>query len=84
MKHSSNSGKVIGAILIGAAIGGALGILFAPDKGSQTRKKIIGKSDDLTDAIKEKFNDFLEEIKEEVEAVKEKASAFIENGTDKA
>jgi gas vesicle protein len=71
MEHSNNTGKLIGTLLVGAVIGGVLGILFAPDKGSETRKKISGKSDDLTDAIKEKFNEFLEEVKKEVEIVKD-------------
>ena len=70
MEHSNNTGKMIGVLLIGAAIGGALGILFAPDKGRETRKKICAKGDDLTDAMKEKFNDFLEEVKKEAEALK--------------
>jgi len=74
MEHSNNTGKLIGALLLGAAIGGALGILFAPDKGSETRKKILSKSDDLTDALKEKLNDFMEELRKEAETVKDKMS----------
>jgi len=84
MENSNNNAKVIGAIMVGAAIGGALGILFAPDKGSETRKKIVGNTDELTDAIKEKFNIFLEDIKKEVESIKGKANEMIENGTTKA
>jgi len=83
MENSNNTGKVIGAILIGAAIGGALGILFAPDKGSETRKKLLASGDDLTDALKEKFNLLLEEAKKEVESVKERANDFIGNGSAK-
>jgi gas vesicle protein len=30
MGNANNSGKILAAILTGAAIGGALGILFAP------------------------------------------------------
>jgi len=84
METSNNTGKVIGAILLGAAIGGALGILFAPDKGSKTRKKILDKRDDLTDSMKERFNDFLEEVKEEIETVKEKANDYMKDGSTKA
>ncbi|MHB8259612.1 MAG: YtxH domain-containing protein [Bacteroidia bacterium] len=80
MEKHNNTGKVIGALIVGAAIGAALGILFAPDKGSETRKKILAQGDDLTDGMKEKFNDFLEEIKKEVETVKDKANEFIKDG----
>ena len=36
----SDNGKVIGALVLGAAAGAALGILFAPTKGSDLRHKI--------------------------------------------
>lgn len=65
MENSNNTGKLIGTLVLGAAIGAALGILFAPAKGSETRKKITGNSDDFTDAMKEKFSDFLENIKKD-------------------
>lgn len=79
MEDSNNTGKLIGALLIGAAIGGVLGVLFAPDKGSETRKKIAGKTHDLTDALKEKLDNFLSETKKEFEAAKEKAGMNSEN-----
>lgn len=79
MENSNNSGKMIGALLIGAAIGGALGILFAPDKGSVTRKKIAGQTNDLADSFKEKFETLMEEAKKEFEAAKEKAGEFANN-----
>jgi gas vesicle protein len=84
MENLSNSGKLIGALLLGTAIGGVLGVLFAPDKGSETRKKIIGKSDDLTDAIKDKFNALVDNFKSEVDMVKDKANELVENGIAKA
>jgi gas vesicle protein len=83
MENSNDSLKVIGALLLGAVVGGTLGILFAPAKGTVTRKKIAGKSEDMTDAIKEKFDDFLEEIKEEIEMVKHKANDFMKDGAAK-
>jgi len=84
MESPNNSGKLIGALLLGAAVGGVLGILFAPDKGLRTRRKISYKGDDLTDSIKEKFNDFLKEVNEEIEAVKEKANDFMNDGEAKS
>jgi gas vesicle protein len=68
------SGKVLLGVLAGVAIGATLGILFAPDKGSATRKKISQKSDDYIDALKEKFDEFLESITEKFEEADEAIS----------
>ena len=77
MKCSDNAGKVLGALLVGAAVGGALGILFAPDKGTETRRKIVDTTGEITDSVKEKLNDLLEEIKDEVAAVSKKANGLL-------
>ena len=81
MEQSNNTGQVIGALLIGAAIGSILGILFAPDKGSETRKNISLKGGELSDNIKHKFSDLVDEIKKEANKVKDKASEYMENGS---
>jgi gas vesicle protein len=78
MDNSNNSVKIIGALLLGAAIGGAMGILFAPCKGSDTRKKILSKGNDLSSGMKEKFDEFLEDITDKFEKVKEDVSDFVE------
>lgn len=46
-KKGGNEGKTAVGLLLGAAIGVGVGLLFAPQKGKRTRKKIKGK---VTDA----------------------------------
>ena len=50
MKDNS---KVVVALLVGLAAGAALGILFAPDKGNETRDKLAESLKTLGDSIKE-------------------------------
>jgi len=73
-----NSGKVLLGLLAGVAVGATLGILFAPDKGSSTRKKISKKGDDYADELGEKFNDFINGITGQFEKMKEKATHMRE------
>jgi hypothetical protein len=70
----SNTGKLLAAFAIGAAAGVVLGILYAPGKGSETRKKINEEGKKVSDAIKNKFNEAKEKInsmKDEFEKQKE-------------
>lgn len=71
MNDSNATLKMIGALLVGAAIGGTLGILFAPDKGSDTRKKIVKKGENYSDAVKEKINEILDTMADKFENKKD-------------
>jgi gas vesicle protein len=78
----SNSKTLLG-FLAGAAVGSILGILFAPDKGTETRRKIGETSGDLTDSLKSKFNDFVDSIKESYEGVRSQAENLADEGASK-
>jgi gas vesicle protein len=79
-----NKTNVAIGVLAGVAVGAILGVLFAPDKGSVTRKKLMRKATDTADDLKDKFDDLLEEMTEKFEAAKEEASQIYENGIHKA
>jgi len=51
-----NSSKVLIALGAGMAIGGLLGVLFAPAKGTDTRKKISDTANNLSDKLKDAVN----------------------------
>jgi gas vesicle protein len=57
-----NSGKLFLGVLGGIAAGAVIGILFAPDKGSEIRSKIVKQGEDYLDSIKDRFNTLLDSI----------------------
>ena len=70
--------KILIALGAGAVIGGVLGILFAPDKGVETRKKVADAGSRLTDAVKSKFNKGKEKLQELNTGIKEKINGLNE------
>ena len=49
----TDNSKVVVALLVGLAAGAALGVLFAPDKGTETRDKLSESLKNMGDSIKE-------------------------------
>lgn len=61
----NNTGEVILAFLLGGIVGAAVGILYAPKAGKETREKLK----DLAGDLSEKIEVFGEEIKSKAEGV---------------
>lgn len=95
---NSNTSKVMVAILAGTAIGTSLGILFAPDKGKNTRGKIKQKTldtshhisesishtkDELTRIANEKKAEFDKKMETTISNLSHKAEDIINNLEDK-
>ena len=60
-----NTSKILIALGAGLAIGGVLGVLFAPDKGSVTRHKIAEGSKKFADNFNRKIKFGKEKLQEE-------------------
>ena len=76
----NNTSKILIALVAVATAGAIVGILFAPDKGRETRRKIKEQGRKVVDdvqynfrKVKEKFNELKEDI---VQTVKEKVEEF--------
>lgn len=67
-------------LFIGFAAGLLVGVLFAPDKGSETRDRIARRGRDL----KDKFNDLVDSLSSKFEDVKDEVDEFAERAKQKA
>ena len=81
-----SKGKLVTGVLAGAAAGAILGILLAPDKGSETRKKIAKKGNDLSGSVKDGIGKIGDSINNKYQNVKGDAKEMMnevkDNGMD--
>lgn len=80
----NTTSKVIAATLAGVATGIAIGMLFAPDKGTETRKRISEGYSDLSDSLKDKISDLVDTAKEEFNHARDKATDLARKASGKA
>ena len=63
----NNATKILLALGASVAIGAALGVLYAPEEGAETRKKIVKRAKKLAGTV----SDGLEDGKESLEDIKD-------------
>ena len=88
---ASNGNKAFWGIVTAAAVGAVIGLLFAPDEGNKTRKKIKKKTNslagDLIEALersKRKAAQTADELKAKGEQYKDEVIDTAEEYADKA
>lgn len=77
-----NTGKTLLGIVAGLATGAVLGVLFAPNKGCDTRRKIAKKSKHLKEEVNHKYQDIVNNISGKIDDLEYNAEAFVQKGKD--
>lgn len=73
---SNSSASAIMGFLVGAAAGAAVGILFAPESGVKTRKKIKDQSQKISEDVKSNVAHKIDDLSKYV-------SGFVDETRDK-
>lgn len=78
-----STGKTMLGVLAGFAAGALVGVLLAPEKGSETRKKIAKMGEDYAGDLTDKFNELRDTINEKLGNVEDNAMKMVEKGKSK-
>jgi gas vesicle protein len=74
-----STGKLILGVLGGVAAGALLGVLFAPEEGKVTRKKIKTKANDSAEDLKEKFDSLLDSMNQKYKSISQVEQQIVSN-----
>jgi gas vesicle protein len=83
MENSNKAINQVGSFLVGSLIGGILGILFAPRKGSDTRQAILDSGENISETVKDKYGNLVKMVNQEISDVKNMASEAIDHNLAK-
>ena len=71
-------GRFIKGILIGAVAGAVIGVLYAPRKGSKTRKILRRTGDNLKDAFRSELTDIEQKVDSQYESIKDDTTELLD------
>lgn len=75
---NNNSGKGILYLLSGALLGAAAGILFAPDKGYRTRRRIGKQMGEIKETVSHKFDELVNQAENFVNDLRATAAEVVD------
>jgi gas vesicle protein len=78
--HMDKNG--LSSFLMGLGVGVAIGMLFAPKSGSETRDLIKNKAGEGTDFLKQRGTEFKQSAAEWVDKGKQSATEWVDKGKD--
>lgn len=73
------AGKILLGVLSGAAAGAAVGMLFAPKKGSETRRNIADRSNEFATGTKSRFNGLVNDVNGRFDSLKSRTRKKSKN-----
>ena len=73
---------LVGA-MVGLTAGSIIGILFAPKKGSVTRRFISQKGSNYAEEMKERFNESLKTVNQKIDSLKDEVKTMVKKGLTK-
>lgn len=73
-----NTGKILISAAVGAVVGMAVGMLYAPAKGSATRKKIVKSGIGYAENVKDTVDEYFDTLTEEFDVVRNEAKKWVD------
>ncbi len=71
--------KALFGLTAAAGLGALAGVLFAPKKGSETRKDLAKKQKEYEKKLKKEYNKSIDQVSEEIKKADKKVSEAADN-----
>lgn len=85
--NRSGAGETLFVLMVGAAVGAAAGLLLAPHKGAETRRRLRRWVEDVEEGLREEgMGEFLDKgkeiVREQAQAVRNKVESVVRGKAD--